>query len=70
MVIAAAAAAVAQRGVRLRHVAVLAAGAAAAIARAGGVRGRRVILLRPDGPDPWVVRGRVSLMTSRSPHLH
>jgi hypothetical protein len=69
-VIAAAAATVAQRQVRLRHVAVLAAGAAAAMVSSRGVRGRRVIMLRRDGPDAWVTRGRVSLMASHSPHLH
>ncbi|MDY7108070.1 MAG: hypothetical protein SYC29_05485 [Planctomycetota bacterium] len=69
-VIAAAAATVAHRHVRLRRVAVIAAGTAAAMAPARGVRGRRVIMLRRDGPDAWVTRGRVSLMASHSPHLH
>jgi hypothetical protein len=69
-VIAAAAATVTQRRVRLRHVAALAAGAAAAIAQARGVRGRRVIMLRRDGPHAWVTQGRVSLMGSHRPHLN
>lgn len=70
VVLAAAAAAVAERSVRLRRVAVLAATAAATIAQPKGVRGRPVVRIGGEGPDPWVTRGRVSLMTSHSPHLH
>jgi len=70
VVLTAAAATVAERAVRLRRVAVLAATAAATVAQPKGVRGRPVVRIGRDGPDPWVTRGRVSLMTSHSPHLH
>ncbi len=67
--IAAAAATVCERDVRLRRVAVIAAAAVAAGAGGnipGAVAGRRhVVLLGRDGVSPWVSRGRIRVMTSR-----
>ena len=69
-VLAATAAAVVNRQVRLRKVAVLAAAAAAVnIAGGRGPRGRRIVQYRRETAVPWVTRGRVQVMTSHSPHL-